>query len=607
MPSFRISNVKLSKSDVRSLIKENKPEPKQSEIISLTELENIMNNVEKNLSVIELRQSDFDMGTYRIKTSGYYKLMENISFNPNPSVWDSKTNSLSGNDWNPTSSQTSGGASAIYPIAPYGPYHLGFFAAISVEVDNVVIDLNNFILSQSMKHYLQQRFFSLIELASSPFISGQGPSNFGTPVFYPNFVKIKNGNIGLSSHQGIHGNGMKNIILEDLNLFDYEQAAIGLNGGENMILKNINVGKNSRNVFINATYSQSRFVKTFLEQLISAGNPNITIQGVIKSGTTLLSELVTEMDSVYKDVIIDKKQVTSQLFKNESGIIDGSVYGIILNVLGVAVNKFLTTLNNTSGNKNILIRDVNINSLDSVPVEVVGLSVDGSVSTYGLPAQKGPVGDVFRIVDVTDSNDYYVPDVLSNAQCYISKWKSLITSAGTANIDVDLYDTWVGTVGQKLTPLISSNYFTCGGDSMAHVMKGNIGLFLSGAQDIQMYNISIKNIYNNGELGEVCKCPPNSDVYDGNRCRAIAVVVNKNLKIKGLDIDSVGSKTADSVGIDFIGGTNYVNINGYNIKNIVHGNLLDAGLYPNIDPVSYCIRGAENVSQLVLCKISKQY
>lgn len=33
--------------------------------------------------VFELYQSDFDEGTYRIQTAGYYKIMENIEFNFN--------------------------------------------------------------------------------------------------------------------------------------------------------------------------------------------------------------------------------------------------------------------------------------------------------------------------------------------------------------------------------------------------------------------------------------------------------------------------------------------------------------------------------------------
>lgn len=579
--------------EVKSGLNSIKPEPSSSNIVYHT-LETKMETLEKNLPVVEINQSHFLAGTLRIKQSGYYKLTENIVFNPNPSIWhDDK---LDGKDWNPTPEQTDGESTALYPIMPFGPYHLGFFAAITVEANNVIIDLNGFSLSQSVEHYLQQRFFSLIELASSPFIPTQGPSNFGTTVFFPQYVKVKNGNLGLSSHQGIHGNGMKNIILEDLNIFDYEQAGIGLNGGENMIIRNVCIGKNSRNVFVSAAYSQSRFVRSFLQTVIKGGDPSITIQGIPKTGCEILSELVTEMDSVYKDVIIDKVVPTSPLFKNESLILDGSVYGLLLNVMGVAVNGFLQSLNNTTGNKNIYIQNLNVNNLDSAPVEVIGLSTDDVSQTYGLPAQKGPVGDVFRILDVSDPNTYYIPDVLSNAQCYLSKY-------GHGSVDSSIYDTWIASGDNELGQLITDNYFICGGDSMAHVMKGNIGVFLSGTQNLEMYNVVVKNIINRGKLGEVDKCPPNTPVYDGNRTRGIAVIVNKNLYIKGLQVDTVKSKTADAIGIDFIGSTDKVTIENFNIMNIEQGDVLDGGAHPNVSPDSHLFNNKQNVSQLTLTPV----
>ncbi len=64
--------------------------------------------------VIALRQSDFDSGTYRITESGYYYLTENILFEPIPNEELSRSDKPQ-TDW---------------------------FAALSVECDNVIIDLN---------------------------------------------------------------------------------------------------------------------------------------------------------------------------------------------------------------------------------------------------------------------------------------------------------------------------------------------------------------------------------------------------------------------------------------------------------------------------------
>ena len=54
-------------------------------------------------------------------------LKENISFEPNSS-----------NDFMPTGPQI---ASGQYPVGTAGAYHLGFFAAITVETTGVILDL----------------------------------------------------------------------------------------------------------------------------------------------------------------------------------------------------------------------------------------------------------------------------------------------------------------------------------------------------------------------------------------------------------------------------------------------------------------------------------
>ena len=68
----------------------------------------------------------------------------------------------------------------------FHPYKFGFFAAITIESDNVEIDLNGHLIQQSDIHHVQQRFFSTIELNASPFIKPQGPADFGDITFPKN-------------------------------------------------------------------------------------------------------------------------------------------------------------------------------------------------------------------------------------------------------------------------------------------------------------------------------------------------------------------------------------------------------------------------------------
>jgi hypothetical protein len=70
--------------------------------------------------------------------------LENIEFSPRPD-----------NDyWNDPSDNA-------YPI---NLYYLGFFAAITIESDNVILDLNGHTLQMSKEFYLLQRICNLIEV-----------------------------------------------------------------------------------------------------------------------------------------------------------------------------------------------------------------------------------------------------------------------------------------------------------------------------------------------------------------------------------------------------------------------------------------------------------
>ena len=76
---------------------------------------------------------------------------------------------------------------------------MGYFAGITIEADNVIIDLGGYELKQSIEFYFQQRFFTIIELSSGQFLPGQGPGFFGEdPVFISNF-ELRNGILGSES------------------------------------------------------------------------------------------------------------------------------------------------------------------------------------------------------------------------------------------------------------------------------------------------------------------------------------------------------------------------------------------------------------------------
>lgn len=169
-------------------------------------------------NVTLLYNKDFESGTYQIKKAGLYVLCEDVIFDPDEMYLTTDTKY--------TSSKS---------------YALGYFAALTIECDDVVLDLQGHTMRQSYTHYFKQRFFSVIELANSPFISNQGPamvnqSNTEYPYIGATNCLIINGTIGLSSHGGIHGNNNKNILLQQLTVQDFESTGVQLNGVKNAFL-----------------------------------------------------------------------------------------------------------------------------------------------------------------------------------------------------------------------------------------------------------------------------------------------------------------------------------------------------------------------------------
>eukprot|EP01084_Bolivina_argentea_P276315 471466_1 len=177
LPTVNIINDNIE-IDPMIIIESNEKEEKE---------ENDCNNQKYYLS-----NRDFTSGTYKIQQCGEYILSEDIEinfnappdhFNGNANInWSPNAYDLSDLYWYPRQNQLE---SDMYPGLEsfHGEYQFGFFAAISIQSDNVNINLNGYKLSMHKTYYLQQRFFSLIELGDKPFVINQGPANFGRDRF----------------------------------------------------------------------------------------------------------------------------------------------------------------------------------------------------------------------------------------------------------------------------------------------------------------------------------------------------------------------------------------------------------------------------------------
>ena len=349
-------------------------------------------------------------------------------------------------------------------------------------------------LQQSKLHNLQQRFYANIELASAPFIPAQGPATFSTQSTYKlaSNTLILNGYLGLSSHHGIHGNTAHHIFLHNLSISDFEVAAIALNGAHSTVLNKISIQHASQHIHILSTYSQSRFIRTFLKTLQT--NVNGATLGA-KNIDTIIADLDSALEDAKNDVM--NNTIPTNFFGNQTLLYDGNVYGIVLHVNGVVVNDFLTERGDGIGNEDIHLQNIHIRNIVSHPVEIIALNAPPEEEqAYGGKRMVGPIGDVLTIEPVTNNEKKYAGTPLSNAQLILAKYKDSL-SVGTTNIASEVV-TWAEQNTSIDTLVVPPSYYVGGGDSMGHFMKGNIGLFISGARNITGHKITISNVETKG-------------------------------------------------------------------------------------------------------------
>jgi hypothetical protein len=339
--------------------------------------------------VIALTNKDFSEGTLRVLEPCKLLLCEDICFNPNPGVKKGLLDRERGqdSDWFPsprqkayfpqmtasqpqeadkaptaTGCETSAAPPGPLPfcVQPSSGFRLGFFAAITIEHgDGTILDLNGYRLACHEHFALQQRFHAILELANQPFIHKQGPADFGPNLRPARKVWIRNGEIGRSSHHGIHGNGMQDILISDVTFRDYEVAAISLNGGRRIVIQDCQMEGTFRKVPVIGTYSAGRFAKLMAEQrLHRAKGPDFKEE--CKSLSDALDAMKSALDDMFEHVFPETRNPSVNGEANEEGspdirklfgnfdtkgtlgaLPDANPYGVALHARGFLVNAFL--------------------------------------------------------------------------------------------------------------------------------------------------------------------------------------------------------------------------------------------------------------------------
>jgi len=531
--------------------------------------------------IIELRQSDFEDGTYLITQAGEYKLMEDITFNPNKA-----SESLG-----PFDSSDVAVSQFSFAGGPYNPaaFGIGFFAALTISASDVVLDLNGHTLAQSTEHALQQRFFAVIELADCPFIPNQGPHNFGPSIHSASNLIIKNGVIGLSSHHGIHGNSPYNVTIQNVDFIDYEIAAIAINGGHKVKIENVRALGNRRDIPIYGSYSAARFIRPYIKQLVQDGyEGTLRVAGEELTINDIYEDLHTAIDNVFDDIIgstdgarncfIKESEHPKEyaLFHNKLGISDGNSYGILTNNVGVAINDFPTT-ESEDPSESVLLKNVEIHDTVADIQEIIVLNnkagkavIDPVGAAFQIFNKSPRTGDYITISSSNFEEATYIGNCVANAQALVGKavldgafeGKSLdVSRSGISEEILAWIEADPSAPEAKLSHLLADHSLICNTDTMVHVNKGVIGLKADGARGVKISNVKVDNVINYGEIGsDLCgydateTSHPLSILpgYQGATTRGISLSGSVKVQIQETEVEKIYSHGGSAYGIDVL-------------------------------------------------------
>jgi len=187
---------------------------------------------------------------------------------------------------------------------------------------------------------------------------------------------------------------------------------------------------------------------------------------------------------------------------------DGSaVYGVVIHTTGPAVADFgacpiLKARAEKKMVSGVSMANVNIHDLQVDVLQVTRLMVDGT-------QVMGPAGDVFDWRMNTDAEDKYVGNLLSDAQLAVGAYKKYLHEQ--VGVDLAALKWYFGAVhipdsilswAASGHPWSGTREFKCNGDSMSHINKGAVGLFLGYLQyeSCKFKNVSISGLSNLGKV-----------------------------------------------------------------------------------------------------------
>ena len=501
-------------------------------------------------ALVELRQSDFARGTVRVRAPCTLVLVEDIEFNPNPE-----------HEFAPTDAQRRSGE---YPFN--SGFVLGFFAAITIESDNVLLDLNGRELRAGRGWHTMMAFGQLISLGNAPFVTDEGPATFGEEHIAVSNIVIRNGRLGFNQHHAIHGHGARNVYIRDVDCERYHIAGIALNGATNAWLRNVNMLGTNTDLAVLGTFSQANFLRMFLARCAP-------VDEACAASLARIEQLVQDaLADVLRDNSIDAAAHPEafELFANEERLVDGNVFGLVLTNRGAGVAQFDDEFDPQNAGGNVLVGNVVVRDTRSAVREFVGLVDERNQYVVG------PAGDLVAFQKLVERSEL---DAITEGQFVFASAYERIGRAegwhvGSLNFPAPLV-AWFddGANLDELGAVIQQNGYRYGAntDAMAHVNKGSTGVRIDSMYTTRFVNTIVDGVAADGAAGFAGLLPGQTEPidptsytnttgghpeqesaigYTGNRARGVLLSASVGVDVSGITVSDVTSRTGDAVNFD---------------------------------------------------------
>jgi hypothetical protein len=509
----------------------------------------------KTDNVVAISQSDFTDGPYRITQPGYYYFTEDVSFNPT-----SPSAGSNGIDGGRTSDRPQTGA---------------WFAALSIECDNVVIDLNTKTFDCTDDFIANHEFkvFSMIELNNSPFQHLVFAYKGETALKAAHNVVIKNGTLGKNSHHCIHGNLNSNVQIYDLVCKDWEVAGISLNGLKGATIKNVQITGVEHQVAFTGLLADIDSALGQLDKLITGGDT---------AAQAYRDKLQTFKDNV------DASSVPA-------GTHDGNAYGLFINRT-VDVGPIATHCGDLTSNC-VTIENVTVCNVKAGIIETVAVGDNDGNRLKGIPF------GVMRWVDAyAGAGGTFAPNDFIKAQAYVvnANTPSALPAGFAANI---------------LSATPSESTFTghakpiFNGDFAGHTNKGVFGIRVDCGHGVTIKNCTVMGIENVGLQGATLATLDGGShysftesVYTGNDAYGISLAACHNCKIIDTCVSECSSINGNVRGISLMNESDANLVSGC-VSSDHYAQLDNYGsvVNPSSDVIGFYVNNSANSNKLINC------